>query len=70
VALPCCLRTWRAELASGALLPVLPAWRSAPFELFAVLPPAPRVPVRARRVVEALADYCRLPPERWGEPAP
>lgn len=60
----------QAEEASGALRRVLPAWLSPPFELYAVLPPAPRVPVRARLVVEALAAYCALPPERWGPAAP
>jgi DNA-binding transcriptional LysR family regulator len=58
----------KADIASGALVPVLPDWRSPAFELFAVAPPASRLSARARLVVEALAAYALKPVDRWGEP--
>lgn len=57
------------DLASGALRPLLPDWRSPPFELFAVAPPASRLSARARLVMDALAAYAGQPVDRWGEPA-
>lgn len=58
-----------ADLASGALRPLLPEWRSPAFELFAVAPPASRLSARARLVIDALVAYAARPIERWGEPA-
>lgn len=58
-----------ADLASGALQPLLPEWRSPPFELFAVAPPASRLSARARLLIDALAAYAAKPTDRWGEPA-
>lgn len=55
-----------AEERAGALRPVLPRWQSPPFDLYAVLPPTPRVPPRTRLVLDALAAYCERPPETWG----
>ncbi len=56
------------DLASGTLQAVLPEWRSPPFELFALAPPAPRLPARTRLVMEALGAYAARPSQRWGEP--
>lgn len=56
------------DLATGVLRTVLPEWRSPPFELFAVAPPASKLSARARLVMEALAAYAARPVERWGEP--
>jgi DNA-binding transcriptional LysR family regulator len=57
------------DIHSGALVPVLPDWRSPAFELFAVAPPASRLSARARLVIDALAAYALKPVDRWGEPA-
>lgn len=57
-----------ADLASGGLRQLLPECRSAPFELFAVAPPASRLSARARLVMDALAAYAAKPVHRWGEP--
>lgn len=56
------------DLATGVLRTLLPEWRSPPFELFAVAPPASKLSARARLVMEALAAYAARPVERWGEP--
>lgn len=48
----------RAALASGRLVRVLPEW-SWPLTLFAVYPPAPRVPRRVRAFIDFLADHVR-----------
>lgn len=56
------------DLATGVLRTVLPEWRSPPFELFAVAPPASKLSARARVLMEALAAYAARPIERWGEP--
>lgn len=56
------------DLARGTLQALLPDWRSPPFELFAVAPPASRLSARARLVMQALAAYTARPIERWGEP--
>lgn len=58
----------RDDLAAGRLQVLLPDWRSPPFVLFAVAPPASRLSARARLVMEALAAYAARPVERWGEP--
>ncbi len=58
-----------ADAARGVLKHVLPEWRSPPFELFAVAPPASRLSARARLVIDALATYAAKPIDRWGEPA-
>lgn len=54
---------------SGRLKHLLPDWRSPPFELFAVAPPASSLSARARLVMDALARYAARPIDRWGEPA-
>jgi DNA-binding transcriptional LysR family regulator len=56
------------DLRAGRLQLVLPDWRSVPFELYAVAPPAPRLSARAKLVMDALADYAARPPEQWGQP--
>lgn len=56
------------DVASGALQPLLPQWRSPAFELFAVAPPASRLSARTRLVMDALAAYAGRPVDRWGEP--
>ncbi len=56
------------DLRAGRLQTVLPEWRSVPFELYAVAPPAPRLSARARLVMDALADYAARPPGEWGQP--
>jgi DNA-binding transcriptional LysR family regulator len=56
------------DLRAGRLQPVLPEWRSVPFELYAVAPPAPRLSARAKVVMDALADYAARPLEEWGQP--
>lgn len=56
------------ELREGRLQLVMPGWRSVPFELFAVTPPAPRLSARAKVVMEALAAYAARPAEEWGQP--
>lgn len=50
-----------AELRAGRLRRVLPAWRW-PMGVFAVYPPAPRVPAKTRALVDFLAARMHEPP--------
>lgn len=45
------------ELRSGLLLPVLPAWRLAPLDVWAVTPQRHAQPAKVRHAVQALQDY-------------
>lgn len=56
-------------LADGRLVAVLPQVRLPGITLWAVAPPATRLPGRVRCVIDALADYAQRPAARWGEPA-
>lgn len=49
------------ELRAGRLVRVLPAW-SFPMGVFAVYPPAPRVPAKTRVLVDFLVERLRVPP--------
>jgi DNA-binding transcriptional LysR family regulator len=51
----------KADLDSGALVRLLPEWRSSALELWALLPAGRKAPPRARALIELLARG--LPPK-------
>lgn len=57
------------EIERGELVTLLPHAPSPGVDLWALAPPAPRLPARTRRVLEALAAYASRPVGEWGRPA-
>ncbi|HKX40501.1 MAG TPA: LysR family transcriptional regulator [Burkholderiaceae bacterium] len=50
-----------ADLASGVLVELMPGWRSEPVPLHAVIPAREHMPLRVRRLLDALAEkFARL----------
>jgi len=54
------------DLASGALVPVLPEWQVAPLDVWAVTPQRDAQPAKVRHAITALEAYLRELPGTSG----